>query len=147
MTTAVPSTTTAPAAPVKEPRISRRIQQGVAVLLSGECTTLKAAAQRVGLSYWHFVRELKKPHIRVFAEHEARKNLTAGTLRASARLIELLDAGSEHVSFDASKHVLALAGIKPAADAQVAVNIDIKAGYVIDLRDDHELAPVGATSS
>jgi hypothetical protein len=47
----------------------------------------------------------------------------------------LIDAGSEHVSADVSKHTLAIAGIKPAADAQVSVNIDIKAGYVIDLTD------------
>ena len=33
--------------------------------------------------------------------------------------VELLDAGSEHVSLDATKHMLGIAGIKPAADAQV----------------------------
>jgi hypothetical protein len=49
--------------------------------------------------------------------------------------VELIDAGSEHVSADVSKHTLAIAGIKPTADAQVSVNIDIKAGYVIDLTD------------
>jgi hypothetical protein len=55
---------------------------------------------------------------------------------AVTRLLELIDAGSEHVSFDASKHVLAIAGIKPAAEPQVSVNLEIRAGYVIDLRDD-----------
>jgi hypothetical protein len=58
-----------------------------------------------------------------------------GVLRASKRVMELVDAESEHVSLDASKHVLAIEGIKPRADAQVSVNIDIKAGYVIDLTD------------
>ncbi len=68
-------------------------------------------------------------------ERRARETIAAGMMRASARLNQLVDAESEHVSFDATKHVLALAGIKPAADAQVSVNIDIKAGYVIDLSD------------
>jgi hypothetical protein len=49
--------------------------------------------------------------------------------------MELLDSASEHVRNDASAFVLGLAGIKPKADAQVSVNIDIKAGYVIDLTD------------
>lgn len=49
--------------------------------------------------------------------------------------LELLDSASEHVRNDASAFVLGLAGIKPKADAQVSVNIDIKAGYVIDLTD------------
>jgi len=71
----------------------------------------------------------------VFIERAARETIANGTMRASARLVELLDAGSEHVSLDASKHMLAIAGIKPAADAQVSVNIDIKVGYVIDLTD------------
>jgi hypothetical protein len=71
----------------------------------------------------------------VFIERRARETIAAGTMRASARLVELLDAASEHVSLDASKHMLGIAGIKPQQDAQVSVNIDIKAGYVIDLTD------------
>jgi hypothetical protein len=71
----------------------------------------------------------------VFIERSARQNIAQGTMRASARLLQLVDAASEHVSLDASKYTLAIAGIKPTADAQVSVNIDIKAGYVIDLTD------------
>lgn len=72
-------------------------------------------------------------------ERESRQTIALGMMRASARLNELVDAGSEHVSFEASKHVLAIAGIKPVQDAQVSVNIDIKAGYVIDLSEpDHK---------
>jgi hypothetical protein len=71
----------------------------------------------------------------VFIARKMRETIAIGGLRASARLIELIDASSEHVSADVSKHTLAIAGIKPAQDAQVSVNIDIKAGYVIDLTD------------
>jgi hypothetical protein len=121
--------------PVKEPRISKRIRQVVELLVSGTCQTQKAAAERLDLHPDYVCRELKKPQVQVFIERSARQIIAQGTMRASARLLQLLDASSEHVSLDASKYTLAIAGIKPAADAQVSVNIDIKAGYVIDLTD------------
>jgi hypothetical protein len=105
----------------------------VELLVSGACKTQKAAAERLDLHPDYVCRELKKPQVRVFIERSARESIANGTMRASARLLELLDASSEHVSLDASKHMLAIAGIKPTADAQVSVNIDIKAGFVIDL--------------
>lgn len=121
--------------PVKERRIPKRIAEAVRLLVTGECATQKAAAERVGITPGHLCETLKKPHVQMFVARRARETLAAGVMRASARLNALVDAGSEHVSFDATKHVLALAGIKPSADAQVSVNIDIKAGYVIDLSD------------
>lgn len=81
----------------------------------------------------HVCRELKKPQVRVFIERRARETIASGMMRASARLNELVDAGSEHVSLDATKHLLSIAGIKPANDAQVSVNIELKAGFVIDI--------------
>jgi pantoate kinase len=116
----------------KEPRISKRMQQVIA-LLASKGITQREAAKQVGMSEFHLSRELKKPQIRVFMERAARQAIAMGVLRASSRVMELVDAGSEHVSLDASKHVLGIAGIKPSQDAQVSVNIDIKAGYVIDL--------------
>jgi hypothetical protein len=80
----------------------------------------------------------------VFIARKMRETIAIGGLRASARLVELIDAGSEHVSADVSKHTLAIAGIKPRADAQVSVNIDIKAGYVIDLTDSPKLVESSA---
>jgi hypothetical protein len=121
------------AKPVRERRISKRLAEVVRLLLTGECKTQKAAAERVGMSAVYLTEAFKKPHVRVFIERRTRETIANGTLRASARLVELIDAGSEHVSADVSKHLLAIAGIKPSADAQVSVNIDIKAGYVIDL--------------
>jgi hypothetical protein len=120
--------------PPKETRISKRIQQAL-VLLATKGMTQREAARQVGLSEFHLSREMKKPQIQVFIARKARENIQIGMLRASKRVIELVDAESEHVSLDASKHVLAIEGIKPRADAQVSVNIDIKAGYVIDLTD------------
>jgi hypothetical protein len=114
-------------------RIPARIAKAISLIVDGECRTYKAAAERANLNPSYFSQALQKPHIRVFYERKARENLGAGILRASARVLELMDGDSEHVAFDASKHVLAIAGIKPVADAQLNVNIELKAGYVIDL--------------
>ena len=53
--------------------------------------------------------------------------------RAAARLNQLIDSTSQRVALEATKFSLGVAGIKPAADAAVNVNIAIQAGYVIDL--------------
>jgi phage terminase small subunit len=122
------------AVPVKEPRISKRMQQALGYLAT-KGVNQREAAKLAGISEYHLSRELKKPQIQVFIARRARQNIQLGVLRASARINELVDGASEHVSLDASKHILAIEGIKPRADAQVSVNIDIKAGYVIDLTD------------
>jgi hypothetical protein len=48
-------------------------------------------------------------------------------------LSQLIDSTSQRVALEATKFSLGVAGIKPAADASVNVNIELKAGYVIDL--------------
>jgi hypothetical protein len=120
--------------PVREPRISKRMRQ-VLTALATKGMTQREAAKQVGMSETYLSAALRKPAIQVFIARKMRETIAIGGLRASFRLVELIDAGSEHVSADVSKHALAIAGIKPAADAQVSVNIDIKAGYVIDLTD------------
>jgi hypothetical protein len=117
----------------KPKRIPPKISQIVDWLVSGACKNQQAACERANLDPSYVSRELRKVHVRVFMERRARESIANGLLRASARVNELMDASSEHVSFEASKHVLAIAGIEPSTDAQVSVNIDIKAGYVIDV--------------
>lgn len=117
----------------KKERISKRLVHAIELLVSGECRYQKDAAERANITREHLCKQLQKPHVRVFYERRARESIAAGVMRASARLINLVDASSEHVSFDAAKHVLGIAGIKPANEAQVSVNVEIKAGYVIDL--------------
>jgi hypothetical protein len=120
------------AKPAKERRISKRIAEAVRLIVTGECATQKAAAERVGITPGHLCEMLKKPHVQMFVARRSRETIANGTMRASARLLELLDAGSEHVSLDASKHVLGIAGIKPA-DAAVNVSIELRAGWIIDV--------------
>jgi len=132
-------TTTDPKPP-REPRISKRLAEVVRLLLTGECKTQKAAAERVGMNETYLSEALRKPSTRVFIERRMRESIANGSMRASARLVELLDASSEHVSFDAARHLLAIQGIKPAAEATTNVNLHVACGYVIDLRSDEEVA-------
>ena len=127
--------------PVPERRVSKRLAEVVRLLLTGECKTQKAAAERVGMNETYLSEALRKPHIQVFIARRTRETIANGTLRASARLVELIDAGSEHVSADVSMHMLAIAGIKPASGPAANVNISVmQAGYCIDLRSDEEIA-------
>ena len=121
--------------PDKIKPISKRLRHALHLLERGECKDIKSAAERIGMARESLSRALRLPHVQVFIARRSRETVAFGQLRATARMIELIDAGSEHVSLDASKHVAAINGIKPTADAQVSVNIDIKAGYVIDLTD------------
>src|SRR5882757_9752984 len=127
--------TTTDAKPVRERRISKRIAEVVRLLLTGECKTQKAAAERVGMNETYLSEALRKLNVRVFIERRTRETIADGTLRASARLVELLDATSQHVSLDASKDMLALNGHQPSAGPGTQVNINFRAGYVIHLSD------------
>lgn len=121
-----------PDKPAKERRISKRMQQALGYLATRGMTQRDAAA-KAGISEFHLSRELKKPQIQAFIARKARETIALGVLRASNRVLELVDASSEHVSLDASKHVLAIEGIKPPDQGQVNVNVGVSVGYVIDL--------------
>lgn len=77
---------------------------------------------------------LNRPHIQAFLERESRRTIAVASLRASHRVAELIDASSEHVSLDASKHVLAIRGIRPPDNHATNVNVDVSVGYVVKLR-------------
>jgi hypothetical protein len=144
MTDSALATTDKPAPPVKEQRIPPRIRRVVDLIVTGECETQKAAAARVGLHPDYVGKALKKQPVRVFIERRSRETIANGMMRASARLNQLVDASSEHVSLDATKYVLGIAGIKPSPDTQVSVNIELKAGYVIDLREPEPMRVINA---
>lgn len=116
-------------------RIPKRISQAIDLIASGDVKYQKDAAERVGLTAEHLSRMLAKPHVRGVLHARATENLARGTLRASARMLELVDATSEHVSLDAATKVLAIAGIRPPDDGRgTTVNVGVSVGYVLDLR-------------
>jgi hypothetical protein len=64
------------------------------------------------------------------------RHLAIAAARAGATKVDLLDSDSEIARDRASSFVLGLAGIQPAGTPSVSLNLEIKAGYVIDLSDD-----------
>ena len=118
--------------PAKPARISKRMQK-VLTALATKHMTQRDAAKLVGMSETYLSAALRKPEIGAFIARKSRENIQIGVLRASARINELVDASSEHVSLDASKHVLAIEGIRPPDQGQVNVNVGVSVGYVIDL--------------
>ena len=127
--------TTTDAKPVQERRVSRRMREFIHLVTTGECATQKAACERTGLHPGSIAREMRKAHVQVFVARAVRQTIADGSMRASARLLQLVDASSEHVSLDASKHMLALSGHQPPAGPGMQVNVNFRAGYVIDLSD------------
>lgn len=114
-------------------RVSPRIAKAIRLLESGECRSQNAAAARANISASALSEALQKPHVQAFIARRRRSNIAVASIRASHRIAELIDASSEHVSLDASKHVLAIEGVRPSEDAKIVNNINVMAGYVIDL--------------
>lgn len=114
--------------------ITKRAQEALTLLFDGTCRTVKAAAERKGMSREHLSAVLHSANGRAFIEREMRKNVATAAMRASNRLHELVDSPSQTVAFDATRLSLGIAGIKPDETSRVAVSVDIKAGYILDLR-------------
>ncbi|WP_426433692.1 hypothetical protein [Bradyrhizobium genosp. P] len=121
--------------------ISAKVREAITSMVTGDAKTITAAAEKVGLSREHLSRELSKPHIDAFLQQKVRRNLAVATTRAGAVKVDLLDSDNAMVRDRASSFVLGLAGIAPASTPSVNVSIEVKAGYVIDLRDDHDMPP------
>jgi hypothetical protein len=120
-----------PAGPHK--RISAKVRRAIDAMVSGKCKRICDAAEHVGLARESLSRALSTPHV---AEHLRQKVLRALAIQAArAGYVkgELLDSDSEIVRDRASTFVLGLAGIQPAATPTVSLNLEIRAGYVIDL--------------
>jgi hypothetical protein len=131
--------------PRKRP-IPKRVREAISAITEGRAKTITAAARKVGLSREYLSRALGEPHVAAYLRDKAARAVAMGAGRAAARLNQLLDSKSEHVSLDAAKFSLGVAGIKPAPDANVNLSIDIKAGYVIDLSGPGEARPMKIVS-
>jgi hypothetical protein len=132
---AISNTSAAPTAPKpgKTTRIPKNILRALELLASGECKTVKAAAERVGITREWLSRLMQRSHIQAFITRKSRENIQRGTMRASARLIELIDAESEHVAAKVAERILTSEGILRSDSGQVSVNVGVSVGYVIDL--------------
>jgi hypothetical protein len=125
------------APPVESPkRISKKVMAAIDALVGGDCKTITEAADKAGLARESLSRALAKPHIAEHLRSKVVKYLALQAARAGAVKGELLDSANEMVRDRASTFVLGLAGIQPATSPALNVNIEIRAGYVIDLSED-----------
>jgi hypothetical protein len=84
---------------------------------------------------------LSTPHVAEHLRQKVIRHLGIAAARAGATKVELLDSDSEIARDRASSFVLGLAGIQPTTTPSVSLNLEIKAGYVIDLGPDPPRAP------
>jgi hypothetical protein len=137
-----PALITDPTKPERKPRISRRVSTAIDLLASGKARTQKEAAELCGMNESYLGRALKKPHVTGVLRERIERNLQRGALRASGRVVELVDSASSPVSFDASKLLLGIAGYRVAETPTSIVNVGVSVGYVIDLRPDGDTTPL-----
>jgi hypothetical protein len=126
----------APAEPGPPKRISKKVRAAIDAMVSGDCKKITEAAAKVGLARESLSRALSTPHVAEHLRQKVIRHLAIAAARAGAVKGELLDSESELVRDRASSFVLGLAGIQPAGNPTVSVNLEIRAGYVIDLSDD-----------
>jgi hypothetical protein len=126
-----------PAEPVnKALRITEKVRRAIGLLVSGQCKQITEAAAQVGLARESLGRALDKPHVAEFLRQKVLRHLATQAARAGAVKGALLDSDNEMVRDRASTFILGLADIAPASAPALSVNLEIKAGYVIDLTDD-----------
>ena len=117
-------------------RVSKKVRAAIDLMVSGECRKICDAAGKVGLARESLSRALSKPHVSALILQKVQRSLAMAAARAGAVKEELLDSDNALVRDRASSFVLGLAGIAPAATPTVSLNLEIKAGYVIDLTDE-----------
>jgi hypothetical protein len=105
-------------------------------LVTGDVKTIKEAAEKVGMPRESLSRALSTPHVAEHLRTKVLKYLAMAAARAGAVKTDLLDSDNAIARDRASSFILGLAGIQPATNPSVSVNIEVKAGYVIDLTDD-----------
>jgi phage terminase small subunit len=137
-----------PAEPLPERRITAKVRRGIDALVNGDVKTITEAAEKAGLARESLTRVLAQPHVSEHLRQRVMKTLAIQAARAGAVKGELLESANEMVRDRASSFVLGLAGIQPATTPSVNINLEVKAGYVIDLSDDpppiRTVSPVSA---
>jgi hypothetical protein len=123
-----------PAEPVnKALRITTRVRKAVELMASGKCKTIVEAAEQVGLARESLGRALAKPHVIEHMRNRAIRTIAQAAGRAAEVKAELLDCGDSMARDRASTFVLGTAGIGPATAPNLSINLEMRAGYVIDL--------------
>jgi hypothetical protein len=128
--------TPAPAEPLPARRISKKVRGAIDLMVSGDCKKICDAAAKVGLARESLSRALSTPHVAEHLRQKVLRHLAIAAARADYVKGELLDSDNAIARDRASSFILGLAGIQPATNPSVSVNLSIRAGYVIDLTED-----------
>jgi AraC-like DNA-binding protein len=121
-------------------RVSKKVKDAIEALSTGDAKTIKAAAEKVGMARESLSRALDRRHVAELMRTRTIRQLARASARAGAVKEELLESDNAIARDRASTFILGLAGIQPATSPSLNVNIEVKAGYVIDLSDESRAA-------
>jgi hypothetical protein len=128
-----------------EPRrrpISKKVVKAIDLMIGGKAKNITEAADQVGIARETLSRNLSRPDVGEAMRHKILKSLAMAAGRASAVKIDLMESDNSIVRERASGFVLGVLGIAPQPTATpININLEVRAGYVLDLRDDPEPAP------
>ena len=126
----------------KKKRVTRKVAKAIGLMLEGVTPTLTGAAGQVDMHPDSLSRALKQPHVKIYLDDRTRALLDSGKTIAAGRLMQLINAESEHVSLDATKLTLGINGIKPTEHGvNISINNNVTPGYIIDLRNPRDDLP------
>jgi DNA-binding phage protein len=126
----------ADAAQAPRKRISKKIIAAIDKMVSGESKKITEAAAAVGMPRETLSRALSRPHVAELLRTKVLRTLAMAAARAGATKVDLLDSDNAIARDRASTFILGLADIQPASSPTVAISLELKAGYVIDLTDE-----------
>jgi hypothetical protein len=114
-------------------RVSKKVMKAIDLMIGGKAKTITEAADQVGLARETLSRNLSRPHVAEIMRQRVVKSLAMAAGRASAVKIDLMESENAVVADRASNFVLGLLGIQPATNPSVSVNLNVQAGYIIDV--------------
>jgi hypothetical protein len=123
-----------PAEPIdKQLRITAKVRRAIDLMATGDCKKICDAAEKVGLARESLSRALAKPHVIEHMRQRAIRTIAQAAGRAAEVKAELLDCGDSMARDRSATFILGTAGIGPATAPNLSINLEMRAGYVIDL--------------
>jgi hypothetical protein len=122
--------------------ISKKVMKAIHLMIGGKAKTITDAAEQVGLPRETLSRNLSRPDVAETMRQQVIKSLAMAAGRASAVKVGLMESDNAIVAERATTFVLGMIGVAPQQNAaSVNISLEMRAGYVLDLRDDPEDEP------